>query len=126
MEKFYQMLEKIKKYPGMYLGEKSLSQLSYFIGCYSLITDELMGEKLPFVYLFSIYINYEYKTGQNGSDKWWSDIILENKSQAEAFDLFYDYLEKFKNLMKTPEIFQEMKKENDERKHRALEQWKLG
>ena len=123
MDKFLKLLDKIKKIPGAYLGKKSLDKLSEFISCYELVFKEITGQDLLFVSRFSIYIEYEYKTKWD-QNQLWSDIISQNKTPEEAFDLFYEHLEKFKILLKTPDIFQTMQMENMIRQQADFEQWK--
>jgi hypothetical protein len=124
MDKFFEMLEKIKNQPGMYLGKKDLDKLSDFISCYILTVRERTGEQIPFIHQFSIYINHEYQPKWD-QIKWWSATILENQSQEDAFELFYFHLENFKKVIGTPGLLQIMEKENLNRNRLEFEQWKL-
>ena len=123
MKQLFQTLDKIKNKPGMYLGKKDLNRLSFFISTYIFTVKERTGENIPFIHQFSIYINYEYQTGIVDSNQWWDRIISQNRSQEEAFDLFYDHLERFKILLQTPEIFDVMERENSDRIKKDFDRW---
>lgn len=109
LNKLYEILEKIKKCPGLYIGHKSLNKLAGFISGYIVSTFELTGQWIPFSQ-FREYV--EYRSGISDPSKHWSDIISKDKTPEEAFDLFFVYLDEFKELMNTPEVFEEMRNQN--------------
>ena len=109
LNSLYEILEKIKNRPGLYIGHKSLDRLVGFISGYIVSTFELTGQWIPFSQ-FREYV--EYKNNINHPVKHWSDIISQNRTQEEAFDLFFVYLDGFKEISKDSEKFEDMLKSN--------------
>ena len=104
------ILEKIKNQYVVYLGYKSLYKLVDFISGFICAIYELMAIDVEFNSKFQIFIENRTKTSCTG--KHWSDIILENKSQEDAFDLFFVYLDEFKKMLEIPNVFDNMYDEN--------------
>ena len=105
MDYLYTILEKIKNHPELYIGKKSIQKLADFINGYICAIFEITGKKV-FFGNFKLYI--EYKSGISHPGQHWSDILSNNKSQEDAFDLFYIYLEEFKVLIKNENDFQNL------------------
>ena len=110
MTYLFRILEKIKKRYGVYLGYKSLYKLADFMVGFECAIYELTSVNIDFNSKFQIFIENRTKTTYTG--KHWSDIISESKSQEEAFDLFFIYLEEFKKIVNVSNIFNDMYEEN--------------
>lgn len=107
MERIYNILEQIKEKPGLYIGKKSVLALSHFISGYLHAIHDLTGEYVR----FDFQTFTEYKTGISTPAKHWSDILAVGRTDSEAFDLFFEYLEEYKTLAQTPEFFDKMHEE---------------
>lgn len=90
------ILLKIKKNPGVYIGKKSVQELSTFITGYECALFEITAKLYTFNYQFQEFIQKKY--GTVDSCKHWSDIISVGKTHEEAFDLFYVYWNEFENM----------------------------
>ena len=108
--KVYNILENIKYRYNLFIGDKSIHKLTIFLGGFECGLKECLDEYIPFDTQFQIFI--ENKRKICCPTKHWSNILLENISQEEAFDLFFVYLEEFKQIMKTPKVLDNMYYEN--------------
>lgn len=96
----YEMLDKIKHHPGMYLGAENLSYLSRFISGYNLGLRET-GYRyeqlypLPFPELFLSYCKIKYQETRNVG---YETMILDECEQNEKKALwrFFEILDEFK------------------------------
>ncbi|QHT70576.1 hypothetical protein GXP67_29950 [Rhodocytophaga rosea] len=104
MKIIYNLLEKIKERPSMYLGEKRISSLRTFIDGYTfglweynIQTEE---ETPPFVLLHK-WVAKKFGWGQTSAG--WNTILLnENLGDEEkALDQFFEILPEFMNVIPT-------------------------
>ena len=110
MDYLLQILEKIKNNYALIIGKKSLVKLSDFIAAYDFAIFDITKEYTLFNSKFQIFI--EYKIPEKNSNKHWSEIILNNYPDDAAFDYFFVCFDEFKELIKTPEKFDDMLKSN--------------
>lgn len=84
------LLQKLKESPSRYLGEKSLTKLIFFVWGYLECMME-RDKKIPsfLAFDFQIYISRIYKSY---SPHWSNTIILNSKSEADAFDKLYEHM----------------------------------
>jgi len=98
MEKFYDLLQKIKETPGLYLGEASIVLLEAFIVGYSFCEhNNNITVKDDWFAGFNEYIAKKYKI--NTTHNWARIIRFHSGSDSEAFyefyKEFYEYLKKY-------------------------------
>jgi len=116
MNKIYNMLEKIREMPGLYLGKKSLEALFYFWNGYSWGSDVEAWERMTNLNFFDnyeeavrcmsirhsstdwsefnkyVHTHYNQNVGAMGATM----LILENSnSDEDAFDTFFELLDDF-------------------------------
>ena len=94
LDKTYELLQKIKKRPGMYLGKTSLERLRAFLDGYHHQELESQGMSEPdCLDGFTPYIQKRYHL--NTDHDWSSVIQFFSTSDQNAFDTFYQKLEEF-------------------------------
>lgn len=89
----YEMLQKIKERPALFIGEKNLSHLSHFINGYSYRaaeTDQSFCGCLPGFGEF-VHRYYNLSTSMSGEKL----IIEREDSEEKAFEKFYELLDNF-------------------------------
>lgn len=97
-EKFYALLEDIKKRPGMYLGGKSIIRLTHFLDGigYALSYGDEQHADIDFLQGFQEWLQIKYDIP---STQHWSRILLFFAANEEdAFDAFYRHVEEFFGL----------------------------
>ncbi|MDF9825359.1 hypothetical protein M2475_001814 [Breznakia sp. PF5-3] len=98
LNRLVDLLKKIKERPGMYLGEKSLTGLSWFLTGYILSEIEIY-ENTDSCYVvgsFEKFLNDKH----NYKDKRWDKIIsFIEPTEMPAFDFFYKELTKYTNQL---------------------------
>ncbi|MCI0446992.1 hypothetical protein L0152_27785 [bacterium] len=96
MDHLYELLQKIKERPGLYLGQRSITRLHAFIGGYSLAQHELGVPSLETEHIlgeFQEWIQHRFEIGSSHS---WAQIILfYSEDEQEAFQQFFDLFEEF-------------------------------
>ncbi|MBV6625618.1 MAG: hypothetical protein KI793_22270 [Rivularia sp. (in: Bacteria)] len=97
-EYFYEMMESIKKRPGMYLGKCSITRLRSFLDGYIGARRDLglpeTEEETEF-YKFQDWIQERFEIK---SYYGWNDIILLNSvDERDALNKFFDLFEQFRN-----------------------------
>ncbi len=103
MEFEYELIEKIKPRPGVFLGEPSITRLQSFLNGYAtaLYDYEISNEidallPLPF-WFFHEYVARRYNF--NGSISGWRNMILKQvNSEEEGLNLFFELFDEFKQL----------------------------
>lgn len=99
MEKIYEILEQMKKRPAMYLGKKSIILLEAFINGYLDREKEIDNNYIP---SFSYFANYVKEYYDNQISNSWAKIILfYSADDEEAFDIFYNILDDFKEKIRS-------------------------
>ncbi|MDF9824490.1 hypothetical protein M2475_000792 [Breznakia sp. PF5-3] len=99
LNRLVDLLQKIKERPGMYLGEKSLTKLSWFLTGYLVSEAEVYENMKPnyIVGSFEQYLNKEY----GYCNKKWNKILdFHQITEANKFDTFFNELSKYKELLK--------------------------
>lgn len=95
-EYFNELLHKIKKRPGMYLGEASITRLKIFLMGYSIARRELglgLTKQEKQFSQFQQWVKYHYQVNSNQG---WDKIILSQVNDEKlALNLFFDLLDKF-------------------------------
>ena len=105
-EIIFDMLDYIKKRPGMYLGSLNINALSTYIAGYDhALRDFGIYENMTKTVLFPLnfwFMNEfsKIKTNSSSSTLGWAALILEKcgGDQKLALELFYKYLDEFRSL----------------------------
>lgn len=95
------LLQDIKERPGVYLGCKSLSALSQFIGGFRLAKSHYkINEPDEFEVVSEDFHDWvASKTGFTESTLGWCSMILSTtENEAQAFDRFYELVEEKQRL----------------------------
>lgn len=92
------ILQKIKATPGVYIGSKSLTDLAMFISGYECALFETTGKRYTFNSQFQTFV--QKKQGIEHTSSHWSTLISKKRSDDEAFELFYAYLDEFLKIYK--------------------------
>lgn len=98
MWNIYNLIDKIKERPLMYIWDKKLTSLSIYIAGYQwcLAEKEIKEEEMSNLNMFHDWIANEY--GYSESTSWWLSMILENsKNEEDALNKFFILMEKFQN-----------------------------
>ena len=89
---------KIKKCPGLYLGKKSLINLTHFLAgmrfCADLYTNGSLTDSCIFPYFdkFVTWYVESYVKDPNGYAVWWNHILYTSANNDDlAFDSFFHY-----------------------------------
>ncbi len=94
MELIYDMLGKLKEYPEVYLGEKSISKLSSFVDGVQYCLGKMEKDRDASFRGFSDFVNiYYYK--QIGPMGWGSTILKNIQDESKAVDVFYELLDEY-------------------------------
>lgn len=98
MERIYNLLQDIRKRYGMYIGAPSLERLSWFLAGYeSAIKDMFIpqcGFKGDFNFQFQRFVENK-DNAEDNMGKHWSKIISSGKTEEEAFQVFFEYVDEF-------------------------------
>ena len=105
MTDLYDLLEKIKQKPGMYIGSPNINNLLMFLCGYQYACEAM---QLPESEQESEFAQFQpwlqTKFGINTSASWAKIILLYSSDEADAFKNFFDLLTEFKNLQQDTEI----------------------
>ncbi|MGB3650919.1 MAG: hypothetical protein WBA41_06880 [Rivularia sp. (in: cyanobacteria)] len=103
MSKLFEILEKIKFRPGMYIGRASVSDLFHFLVGFKTALRELeiksTEEEMDFHREFQPWLQKKYHVSTSNS--WAKIIMLYCGSEKEGLDSFYKLLDEFKNRDKS-------------------------
>ena len=84
MERIFNLLDKIRDNYGVYIGKKSLHDISVLISGYECAIHDITGERILFDSTFQLYIEMKLESKYyNG--KHWDGILLEKYGEDEAF-----------------------------------------
>lgn len=101
-----EILEKIKKRPGMYLGKPSVSDLFIFLAGYKTARRELGIEpneqEMTFYSEFQPWLQKRFQVQTVNS--WAKIIMLYSVDEKEGFDYFFKLLDEFFNRDKQLEV----------------------
>ncbi len=95
-EKLYEVLMIIKDRPATLIGKKSLTLLFQFINGYEYAFIDLLEYRLHFEKEFQSYISNRYMITRTLN---WCTFLLEQRTEEEAYDAFYDELVTFLDLV---------------------------
>ena len=103
MSKFFEILEKIRVRPGMYIGRESVSDLFHFLVGFKTALRELdiksPEEEMDFHREFHPWLQKRYHVSTSNS--WAKIIMLYCGSEKEGLDSFYQLLDEFRNRDKS-------------------------
>lgn len=103
MSKLFDILQKIKTKPGMYIGRTSVSDLFHFLVGFKTALRELgveaTKEEMDFYREFQPWIQKKYHVSTSNS--WAKIIMLHCGSEQEGFNTFYRLLDEFQNRNKS-------------------------
>lgn len=99
----YQMIQRIQKYPGMYLGSKTLTPLSHFIDGYRAAERDLgvnwHGSLFPLDFYFMHYFAaFQLKTDCSSAGWCYNVLMFCHGDEEKALNLFFDLYQEFMNL----------------------------
>lgn len=95
-EYLYDLLARIKKRPGMYLGKVSLTRLKMLLMGYSMSRGELGLQLTQEEKKFAQFQQWIQRKYQINSSQGWETIILSKvEDEKLAFDLFFELFERF-------------------------------
>ncbi len=97
MDNFYNLLQKIKKRPAMYLGKKSIFSLQAFLDGYYFARRELKVELTEEESEFQEFLKwirqkFNVETGQ----LWASIVLFHSADESKAVERFFNLFEEFK------------------------------
>lgn len=96
MDNLYELIQKIKKRPSMYLGRRSISNLRSCIAGYILACRELGVPQTDKEREFVNFQDWIKKKFNITSGKYWDSIILfHSKDEITALDRFFELFEEF-------------------------------
>ncbi|MEO1432543.1 MAG: hypothetical protein AAFV71_26420 [Cyanobacteria bacterium J06633_8] len=106
MSGLYEVLQKIKSRPGMYIGKPSVTHLFHFLVGYEFARGELDIEPTEweddFHENFQPWLQKRYHVSTSNS--WANIIMLYCGSEKEGLDSFYELLDEFRNREKAVNI----------------------
>lgn len=109
MEKIFDLLELLKEKYALLIGGPYIKELATFITGYEFAIERLLGERVRFGMSFLTFVSYREEKGY--CDLYWDGILLKNYSEDEAFIKFFEYVEEFKEWIKSPEREEEERAE---------------
>ena len=93
---FYELLQKIKQRPSLYLGKRSLSHLQIFLDGYTFARRELgvpLTEEEEEFESFQEWV--EERFNQRDTQSWVKIILFYSEDENDALDRFFDVFEYF-------------------------------
>ena len=91
--KLYDILSRIRELPGAWLGKPSITRLFHFIGGYTIAVMQYEDYRLHFDRDFYEYIKKFFPSRRMLN---WDGLILEGRTEEEAFLEFYRQLDAFR------------------------------
>ena len=93
---FYQLLDKIKTRPALYIGKRSIFSLQAFLDGYTFACRQLAIPITEQEQEFAEFQNWIEKQFNRPSSKSWARIILfDSEDESQAFDTFFELFEDF-------------------------------
>lgn len=92
-----ELLSKLKKRPGMYLGSPKLTDFVHWYQGYeaALITLKLHHKHRILPENFGWYVTEKYLGHRETAMGWWMFILQENADEKEALKIFFDLLDEY-------------------------------
>ncbi|MBD2182859.1 hypothetical protein H6S82_04315 [Planktothrix sp. FACHB-1355] len=115
MISFYNLIQKIKQRPSLYLGKRSSGHLQVFLDGYTFARRELdvpLTEEERDFEDFQEWI--EKRFNQPSTQSWERIILFYSEDERDALDKFFDLFEDFKNRHQKLEIDEIAKAEDRE------------
>jgi hypothetical protein len=104
MDNFYDLLQKIKKRPAMYLGRHSIFSLQAFLDGYYFARRELGVPLTTQESEFQEFLQWIRQRFQVETGQLWASILLFNSAdEGKAVDRFFSLFEEFLNQEKSSE-----------------------
>ena len=97
MEEIFNLLDELQDNFGMYIGNKSLNKLTTFISGYECAMNRLLGHYSFFNSKFQLFV--DSFLGDDFHVQHCAKTLHYDKTEEEAFDLFYEVLEEFKKTL---------------------------
>ncbi len=100
MKNFVEIMEGIRKRPGMYTGEKSLRKLSWYLEGYTFCRNEMDEEEFTFIEEFQEFVEKKYRMDEYNIDftKSYVDIISLFYGDYRAVDKFFELYDEFMEI----------------------------
>jgi hypothetical protein len=96
MSNFYNLLQKIKQRPALYLGKRSLSHLQVFLDGYTFACCELGIEVTKQEREFEEFQEWiEQRFNQVDTQSWSRIILFYSEDESDALDKFFELFDKF-------------------------------
>jgi len=92
MDSVYLLLQKIRKRPTMYLGEKSITRLHFLIFGFIIKELEINSKHMDCLNEFTKFVQKKVNDELLTID-WRTMILNDSKNEEEAFDKFYLWLD---------------------------------
>ena len=90
--RLYRMLKDLQSNAGVLIGEPSLTKLFHFISGYEYAIMEAEDYRLHFHREYQAFISRRFPEKR---DMRWDQLLMENRTESEAFSAFYYYLGAF-------------------------------
>jgi|GEM_PF-618671 len=105
MSNFYDILQKIKQRPALYLGKRSLSYLQVFLDGYTFARRELAIDVTKQEREFEEFQEWiEQRFNQADTQSWSRIILFYSEDEGDALDRFFELFDKFLQRDDTLEI----------------------
>jgi hypothetical protein len=105
MPNFYELLQKIKKRPALYLGKRSLSHLQVFLDAYTFACREMGIEVTEEERKFEEFQGWiEQRYNQPDTQSWSRIILFCSEDESDALDTFFELFEDFWQCDRNVEI----------------------
>ncbi|BAY61756.1 hypothetical protein NIES22_18230 [Calothrix brevissima NIES-22] len=96
MSKFYELLQKVKKRPSLYLGKRSLSHLQVFLDAYTFARREIGIEPTEQEQDFEEFQEWiEQRFNQVNTQSWSRIILFYSEDESDALEKFFELFEEF-------------------------------
>ncbi|MBQ8216166.1 MAG: hypothetical protein IJZ33_07890 [Clostridia bacterium] len=97
MNELNDFLKRVQAHPAVYLGKKDLRALSFSLAGYEEALLDLTGRRVLFNTKFQRFVEQKYEEEYRNTSHW-SAFLLKNRSEEDAFDLFFDLWAEFLRL----------------------------
>ena len=107
MSNFYDLLQKVKQRPALYLGKHSLSHLQVFLDAYTFARRELGIEITEQEREFEDFQEWiEQRFNQPDTQSWSRIILFYSGDESDALDRFFELFEDFLRRHQSLEVNQ--------------------
>jgi hypothetical protein len=97
-ESIYDMIDAIRKRPGLYIGTRSIIRLHAFLGGYAAGMGRVRFTARDVEHFQKFHDWVAYRLGVGESTSGWCNMILDKSANdADAFDRFFVLLDEFRN-----------------------------